>query len=251
MRIFIVEDQKIILQGIQKMFSHFSTDEIHPFSDPAEALSQAETLRPDAIFTDIVMEGMDGLQLIRSVSKILPKCRFVIISGYADFEYARQAIGLGVEAYLMKPIERSALEEAYQRIRSEVAQDEPSPAGVPGRKRRISEEAMGYIVANSDQELSIASVASHIHISPNYLSNVFRKETGTSVTEAIRCEQMKAAARLLRQTDMYLYEIAEQLGYKDVKYFSVLFKEYHHVTPKSYRQQSMMEGKHEHDSESE
>ena len=251
MRIFIVEDQKIILQGIQKMFSHFCSDEIHPFSDPAEALSQASVLHPDAIFTDIVMEGMDGLQLIRSVNKILPKCRFVIISGYADFEYARQAIGLGVEAYLVKPIERAALEDAYLRIRGEVAQDEPSPAEIPGRKRRISEEAMGYIVANSDRELSIASVASHIHISPNYLSNVFRKETGTSVTEAIRCEQMKAAARLLRQTDMYLYEIAEQLGYKDVKYFSVLFREYHHLTPKSYRQQCMMEAKHESAAESE
>ena len=245
MRIFIVEDQKIILQGISKMFSHFCTDELHLFSDPAEALAEAGRLQPEAIVTDLVMDSMDGLQLIRSVSKILPKCRFVIISGYADFEYARQAIGLGVEGYLLKPIERAALEDIYHRIQGEVAQEEPAQPESAGRKRRISEEAMGYIVANSDKELSIASVAAHIHISPNYLSNVFRKETGTSVTEAIRCEQMKTAARLLRTTDMYLYEIAEQLGYKDVKYFSMLFKEYHQLTPKSYRQQCMMEAEHE------
>ena len=244
MKIFIVEDQKIILQGIQKMFSHFCTDEIYPFSDPAEALAEAARLHPDAIFTDIVMEGMDGLQLIRNVSRLLPKCRFVIISGHADFEYARQAIGLGVEGYLLKPIERTALEESYQRLKGEVAQEKPAPEST-GRRRRISEEAMGFIIANSDRELSIGSVAAHVHISPNYLSNVFRKETGTSVTEAIRCEQMKAAARLLRTTDMYLYEIAEQLGYKDVKYFSVLFKEYHQITPKGYRQKCMMEVAHE------
>lgn len=251
MRIFIVEDQKIILQGIQKMFSHFCSDEIYPFSDPAEALNKAPVLRPDAIFTDIVMEGIDGLQLIRSVSKLLPKCRFVIISGYADFEYARQAIGLGVEGYLLKPIERAALEESYQQLKGEIAGVSPAAPETQGRKRRISEEAMGFIIANSDRELSISDVASHIHISPNYLSNVFRKETGTSITEAIRREQMKTAARLLHTTDMYLYEIAEQLGYKDVKYFSVLFKDYYHMTPKSYRQQYRQEAEHESDSESE
>jgi len=249
MRIFIVEDQKIILQGIQKMFSHFSHDEIFPFSDPSEALEQAPVLQPDVIFTDIVTDGIDGLQLIRSVSRILPKCRYVIISGYADFEYARQAIELGVESYLLKPVGRAALEDAYLRLKGEINALEPDPA--ENRKRRISEEAMNFIVENSHHALSIASVAAHIHISPNYLSNVFRKETGTSITEAIRCEQMKAAARLLCATDMYLYEIAEQLGYKDVKYFSVLFKEYHHVTPKNYRQKYATEVSYESSSQPE
>ena len=65
-----------------------------------------------------------------------------------------------------------------------------------------------------------------------------------SVTEAIRSEQMKAAARLLRDTDMYLYEIAERMGYRDVKYFSMLFKEAHHMTPKSYRQKYREEDDH-------
>lgn len=236
MKIFIVEDQKIILQGIQKMFRHFCGDELYPFSDAAEALAAASSLKPDAVFTDIVMDGMDGLQLIRGMARLLPKCRFIIISGYADFEYARQAIGLGVEDYLVKPIERAALEAAYRRLRGEAVQEQP-----PGRRNRISDEALRYIAANSDKDLSIASVAAHIHISPNYLSNVFRKETGASITEAIRREQMKTAARLLRTTDMYLYEIAEQLGYKDVKYFSVLFKEYYQLTPKSYRQKYITE----------
>lgn len=240
MRVFIVEDQKIILQGIHKLFSHFCSDELCAFSDPSEALSAADSFPPDVVFTDIVMEGMDGLQLIEHLSLKRPKCRYVVISGHADFEYARQAISLGVEGYLLKPIDRIALEELYQRIRSELVQDKPTQEAL-GRRRRISEEAMGYILANCDRELSISDVATHIHISPNYLSNVFRKETGTSMNEAIRYEQMKAAARLLRTTDMYLYEIAEQLGYKDVKYFSVLFKEYYDITPKAYRQKSIME----------
>lgn len=227
----IVEDQKIILKGIEKMFRHFCQDEIFPFSDPVEACRKLSLLHPDVIFTDIVMEGLDGLTLLRSASKALPRCRFVIISGFANFEYARQAIDLKVDSYLLKPIERSALEEVYHKLREALQEPEP-----PARKLRISEEALRYIREHSAEKLSIASIAAQVHISPNYLSNIFRKETGASVNEVIRQEQMKAAARLLRDTDLYLYEISEQLGYKDVKYFSLLFRECYQMAPKAYRQ---------------
>ena len=239
MRIFLVEDQKIILQGIRKMFSHFSQDELYAFSDPQQALEQAAVLQPNALYTDIVMEGMDGLTLIREIARLLPRCRFVIISGFADFKYARQAIDLKVDAYLLKPIERADLEESYRKLAGEIQ--------APLRERRpsISQQAMRFIGENSEQELSVASVAAQVHLSANYLSNVFRKETGMSVTEAIRNEQMKAAARLLRTTDLYWYEIAERLGYKDVKYFSMLFREAHQMTPKSYRQKYREESDHE------
>ena len=231
MKIMIVEDQKIILKGIEKMFRHFCQDEIFPFSDPVEACRKLSLLHPDVIFTDIVMEGLDGLTLLRSASKALPRCRFVIISGFANFEYARQAIDLKVDSYLLKPIERSALEEVYHKLREALQEPEP-----PARKLRISEEALRYIREHSAEKLSIASIAAQVHISPNYLSNIFRKETGASVNEVIRQEQMKAAARLLRDTDLYLYEISEQLGYKDVKYFSLLFRECYQMAPKAYRQ---------------
>lgn len=231
MKIMIVEDQKIILKGIEKMFRHFCQDEIFPFSDPVEACRKLSFLQPDAIFTDIVMDGMDGLALLRSASKALPQCRFIIISGFANFEYARQAIDLKVDSYLLKPIERSALEEIYQKLRGTLQGPE-----MPVRKLRISEEALRYIREHSTEELSIASIAAQVHISPNYLSNIFRKETGTSVNDVIRQEQIRAAERLLRDTDLYLYEIAEQLGYKDVKYFSMLFRECYQMTPKAYRQ---------------
>ena len=228
----IVEDQKIILKGIEKMFRHFCQDEIFPFFRSRGSLPEAkDLLHPDVIFTDIVMEGLDGLTLLRSASKALPRCRFVIISGFANFEYARQAIDLKVDSYLLKPIERSALEEVYHKLRKALQEAEP-----PARKLRISEEALRYIREHSAEKLSIASIAAQVHISPNYLSNIFRKETGASVNEVIRQEQMKAAARLLRDTDLYLYEISEQLGYKDVKYFSLLFRECYQMMPKAYRQ---------------
>ena len=234
----IVEDQKIILKGIEKMFRHFCQDEIFPFSDPAEACRKLSLLHPDVIFTDIVMEGLDGLTLLRSASKALPRCRFVIISGFANFEYARQAIDLKVDSYLLKPIERSALEEVYHKLRKALQEAEP-----PARKLRISEEALRYIREHSAEKLSIASIAAQVHISPNYLSNIFRKETGASVNEVIRQEQMKAAARLLRDTDLRVAEIAEQVGYENQSKFSNVFRDIFQVLPTEYRRQQSRDSK--------
>ena len=242
MKLMIIEDQRIILQGIIRMFSHFcGDDEVHGFSDPVAALEAMPALKPDAVFTDIVMEGMDGLALIGRAKALLPACRFVIISGFAEFEYARRAIGLGVDAYLVKPIDRSELEAAYRGVKALAEQSQPQQSPEPNRRPTLSEQAMAFIRDHRDRPLTVHDVAAHIHIAPNYLSNVFRKETGTSVTEVIRCEQMRAAARLLRDTDMYLYEIAERLGYRDVKHFSLLFKEYYQITPKTYRQRCLQE----------
>lgn len=232
MRIFVVEDQKIILQGIRKMIEGFGLDQVYTYSDASKALSELQLMRPDVVLTDIVMEGMDGLSMIQEARRLLPECHFVIISGFADFEYAQQAILLGVDRYLLKPIDRAQLEETLKSLRG---------SGQEDVRRSISEEVMVYVRAHSEQPLSIAEIASNIHIAPNYLSNVFKKETGISVSEAIRSEQMKAAARLLRSSSLYLYEIAEKFGYKDVKYFSAIFKNYYNMTPKSYRKQYQTE----------
>lgn len=108
MRVFIVEDQKIILQGIHKLFSHFCSDELCAFSDPSEALSAADSFPPDVVFTDIVMEGMDGLQLIEHLSLKRPNPNFnftvgVSLRGHEGTTISGYGARLMVEGF-MEPI---------------------------------------------------------------------------------------------------------------------------------------------------
>lgn len=70
-----------------------------------DALEAIRTEKPDLVFTDIRMPGIDGLSLIRETENISPETKFVIISGYSDFEYAKTAIDLDVLGYLLKPVE--------------------------------------------------------------------------------------------------------------------------------------------------
>ena len=76
--------------------------------DGEVALPMIRKLKPDLLITDIKMPFMDGLTLSKMVRKDFPGMKIVILSGYDDFNYAKQAIGIGVEDYLLKPITKNA-----------------------------------------------------------------------------------------------------------------------------------------------
>ena len=82
------------------------------------ALPLIREIKPDVLITDIKMPFMDGLALSKLVKKELPATKIVIVSGYDDFEYAQQAISLGVECYLLKPISRNKFIEVLEDVRT-------------------------------------------------------------------------------------------------------------------------------------
>lgn len=92
--------------------------------------------------------------------------------------------------------------------------------------------ALHYILWNySDPDLSIKNIADHVHLSPNYLSTLFKQQTGTTVNDFILEVRMEKARRLLLDTDLKLYEITERIGLSDANYLSTLFKKRFGITP--------------------
>lgn len=103
-----------------------------------------------------------------------------------------------------------------------------------GTNRLIS-EAVAYIREHYAKSLTLQQLARHIHVNPNYLSDLFKKETGRSYTEWITHERMERAMALLRSTDAKVSEVARSVGYEDVKYFTQLFKRHTGTTPSGFR----------------
>lgn len=236
MKIIVVEDQQIILQGIVKMIEHCAPGTLtYPFSSAAQALAALDEIEPDLTLTDIVMEGMDGLTFVREARKRLPEGRFVIVSGYPNFNYAQEAIALHVYAYLLKPIDRRQLEKILNDVGALcIGSEEPVYSALVRRTLRL-------VQAWSQQPVTVMMLANELHVVSTYLSNTVKKETGQALSEWIRKAQMAQAELWLRTTDMYLYEIAERLGYRDVKYFSNLFRNYYQDTPLHYRKKEKLD----------
>ena len=94
-------------------------------------LEDIKTLKPDVLFTDIRMPGLSGLEVMSYISEHQFATKVVLISGYAEFEYARQAMLCGAFDYLLKPIQQETLNKTLSRLRNEL-----EPAASVCRRRK-------------------------------------------------------------------------------------------------------------------
>ena len=112
-KVMIVEDEELILQGIKNIV-HWNELELqlfHMAHSGQEALEMWKKEPVDIIITDIEMPEMSGLELLKKIRSEEELVRFIILTGYDDFEYAREAIHLDVENYILKPINEEELEK--------------------------------------------------------------------------------------------------------------------------------------------
>lgn len=120
LKIFLAEDEGVVRETIKRMipWEELGFELVGEAADGEMALPLLIRQQPDLLITDIKMPFMDGLTLARLAKKEIPGLKVVILSGYDDFNYAKQAIGIGVEDYLLKPITKNALIERLSEIRS-------------------------------------------------------------------------------------------------------------------------------------
>lgn len=120
LKIFLAEDEVVVRETIKRMipWEELGFELVGEAADGEMALPLLIRQQPDLLITDIKMPFMDGLTLARLAKKEIPGLKVVILSGYDDFNYAKQAIGIGVEDYLLKPITKDALIERLSEIRS-------------------------------------------------------------------------------------------------------------------------------------
>ena len=124
-KVFICEDESIVREGLRDMipWEKYGFEFVGDAPDGEMALPMIRKLKPDVIITDITMPFMDGLSLCRIVMGELPNTKIIIISGYSDFEYARKAIELGVEQYLLKPVTRADMIKALEGIKQKITEE--------------------------------------------------------------------------------------------------------------------------------
>lgn len=158
-KMLIVDDEPIICAGLRHTidWEELGIQVVGEAYDGAEALRLVEEHEVDVVLSDIRMEGMDGLKLAERLKEQFPEVRVVMISGYEDFEYARQAIRLGVSDYLLKPVEIEELTRVVEKIVKDL-QAETRDGGVQEAKLWLSNMARHGIAYGKEAPPSLRGV---------------------------------------------------------------------------------------------
>lgn len=242
-RVVVAEDEYLILNNIVKKITELDLgfEVIDRVQDGKAALEIVKEKVPDLLMTDIRMPLMDGLELLENVAVDYPYIKKIVISGYDEFEYAQQALRVGVVDYLLKPVKMGELAMALNKIRIELEEEyellyDLSPDGGDDSVERVIELVEVYIRENFMEDINVNMIAQKFNYNVSYLSKVFTKYIGENPSSyLIRLRINKARQLLLNDQKLTVKEIGEIVGYPEPAYFSRIFKKYTGHSPSKFR----------------
>lgn len=164
----------------------------------------------------------------------------IILTAYDTFSYAQTALRLGAVDYLLKPFHDGDLEAAITRVQQRNSRNAAEDTMVIGLKKgdksKYVLEAMDYISRNySNPDICVGTIAQYLGISEGHLSHTFKKETDYSILNYLTRYRIHKSMELLKDCRVKIYEVAEQVGYRDIAYFSATFKKLVGVSPSEYQ----------------
>ena len=249
--VLLIEDEEIIRKGIRHSipWEECGTYVIGEAGNGQDGKQLIEELKPDIVVTDLNMPVMDGLKMIAE-TKYAYDYVAIILTGYSDFEYAREAIKHGVSNYVLKPMNKDemieALEQAvleaenihYLRQRNEHTEEMKNINLIDEKKEfydPVVEQVLTYIAKNYQKKVTISELEEEIHYSERYINQKFRKALGTTVIEYLNRYRLQKALELLRGKNMPISEIGWECGIGEYKYFNHVFKKYIGCSAREYQ----------------
>ena len=247
-RVLIVDDEKYVRMGIRSEtdWALIGCEVVGEAANGIEGLEAAETLRPDLVISDIRMPKMDGIEMAEKIIERCPGTKVIFLTAYNEFEYARQAIRIGVSDYLLKPFQDGELEGSIQRLlhlhpNAPASNAELEEQLIPLKTKeevsnRYVQTAIEYIENNYvDSGFSITKLAESMSVSEGHISRLFKSETDQSINNYLTRYRIKKAMDYLKDVQVKVYEVAEKVGYSDIAYFSNTFKKLVGKTPSDYQ----------------
>lgn len=244
--LLLVDDEPIIRRGIKSMtiLSDIGIEKTFEASNVDSVFEILSKERMDIVFLDINMPDMDGLTLAGKIKSSYPKIGIVMITGYDYFEYMQRAIRIGVDDYLLKPVNKLDIEQVLKRVMSKLREmninekmkNLLNEASESSNDRDEFNMVCAYTKENMFHiEFSLGKMAQELGFHSNYLSSLFKRIYGIPFQEYIGIKRMEQAKLLLLSKDIKNFEIAQAIGYDDVNYFITKFKKTYGISPKQFR----------------
>ena len=231
-KLLIVDDEELMRQKLETLldYSLLGLRLVAQAQDGSEGERLILTHQPDVVITDVVMPGKNGLEMIADLQG-KTQAKFIILSGYQDFDYVREALRLGAADYVLKPVQASELKRVLE-VQPQEEDDNRRYGEIVARVLSLVAEEF------SDPKLSLKSLcANFLFMNETYVSRLFQKRTGQKFSSYLTACRIQAAQTLLTgQPELSIGEVAERVGFGgDAKYFIEVFRKSVGVTPGKFR----------------
>ncbi len=242
LRMMIVDDERAIREALSIIIDWraLGIEIVGLYKNGAEAFDAMLDEYPDIVLTDIRMPGLSGLELLSRARSAEMDAVFVILSGYAEFEFAKQAMRFGVRHYLLKPISGEQLLNVMTEVRNECLLRLPQTGS--GRQHPVSGDLIRiiktYVRDNiGDPSLSLGHISENeLFMNADYVSKQFAKKTGERFSAYVTRKRIELACALLSAGNLRVNEVAERTGFgNNIQYFSRIFKKSTGITPSEYQ----------------
>ncbi len=236
-QLLIVDDDVLFLQALcaEMDFESIGFTKTYTATSFQEASAILSRQPITVLISDIEMQEKNGLDLVTWVQERQLPVVSILLTCHSSFDYARQAIRLGVIDYLLKPIRSELL---YDRLTQVLQQLHRQPQEAGSAESNLIAEIKAYIDRNIHSELTREQLGKEFFMNPDYLARLFRTKTGVRLNTYIRNQRMNRAKKLLMETDLPINIICTQVGYGYNNYFFHTFKEVTGCTPNEFRKET-------------
>lgn len=250
LKVLIAEDEDIIRKGLAYTIDWLSIGYVlvGEAANGEEGIEKILELKPDVVLADIMMPKVNGLDMIRRAREEV-RFKSVILTSYAEFDYAKTAIELKAYDYLMKPVDVDKLKEVMGKLRTDIEKENEKEliyqqknqgmdiellSSSDSYKNPYVKKTIDFIKKRYIEKLSIESISEELEVSTSYLSRKFKEETGHTYLDFLNKYRVQQAIRLLDEGMYRVYQISDMTGFTDYKHFCSVFKRYTNTSPTEF-----------------
>jgi len=251
-KVVIVEDEAIIRKGLiySTDWAKLNCSIVGEAKNGVLGIEVIKKKKPDIVIVDLNMPVMGGLEMI---SQTYEQYNFstIILTGYSDFECAKEAIRYGVLGYLLKPLDRAELKEVIIRAQNECDVRDTFEKNTRLKQEWISidllkdkypketddgiaKEMLEFIFINYKKKIVFNDIVDQLNYSETFLNKRFKESVGTTFIEYLNRYRIQKAIELLIEGNDPIKDVAWKCGIGEYKYFGTVFKKYIGCSPKDY-----------------
>ena len=243
-KVIVVDDEIWALKSIVSTFpwAEYDFEVVCTSTNAVQVPALIEEYRPDAVFTDVCMPVINGIELMKRTKHMEKMPQFVFISGYDDYEFMRQVIINRAFDYCLKPIEQQNAKEVLARLKNFLDGQEGYSEGqnFAGAVNRITsqefKQMVEYINGHLTEKLYLKELAGQFYLNERYCCRLFNKYFHMSFSRYLNIQRIEiAAALLLEDRTLSINDVAERSGYTNYTHFIKVFKIIKGMSPSQYR----------------